>query len=336
MSEAPLDAQSTVERSDVVPSGGAGRRGPLRRLYGVKQWLYAGGRPRLSARLMNQLSARLYSAGVLSPARAMTLEVVGRRSGRPISFPVVVVDLDGQRYVVSMLGAGANWVRNVRAAAGRAVLVRRGRRQVRLVEVAVGQRAPILRRYLQVAPGARPHVPVDARAPLADFERVAQDFPVFRVDPAATEPSARPGLELVARMTVRPGMRTGFLAQAAECVRSAREQDTDTLRYDWYLSTDGTRCEVRESYGGVAGLVEHRAHVGPALARLFADYADDHAMTVYGDPDPRLVELAERYGMSDAVTWMTRVAGLDDAGPGADPGDPGPRATGLTTPDRRS
>lgn len=43
--------------------------------------------------------------------------------------------------------------------------------------------APILRRYLQVAPGARPHIPVGRTAPLADFERVSSRYPVFRILP---------------------------------------------------------------------------------------------------------------------------------------------------------
>jgi hypothetical protein len=80
-----------------------------------------------------------------------------------------------------MLGANANWVSNVRAAGGHAVL-RHGRRErVRLDEVQPGERAPILRRYLQVAPGARPHMPVDRNAQLAEFDRIAGDYPVFWV-----------------------------------------------------------------------------------------------------------------------------------------------------------
>ncbi len=39
----------------------------------------------------------------------------------------------------------------------------------------------VLRRYLELAPGGRPHVPVDRRAPLAEFERVANRYPVFRI-----------------------------------------------------------------------------------------------------------------------------------------------------------
>jgi len=92
--------------------------------------------------------------------------------------------LDGERYLVSMLGRDVAWVRNVKAAAGHAVL-RHGRtEQVLLEEIAIEKRAPVLKAYLQRAPGARPHVPVNKDAPLAEFETIAQQIPVFRVLPA--------------------------------------------------------------------------------------------------------------------------------------------------------
>jgi deazaflavin-dependent oxidoreductase (nitroreductase family) len=159
------------------------RHGVTGWLYGIKQGMYRGNRPGLLARAMNWASAVQFSAGLLSPRRAVTMEVLGRRSGRLVRVPVVVTDFDGERYLVSMLGDDANWVRNVRAAGGLAVLSRGGREQVRLVEVDPGARAPILKRYLAVAPGARPHVPVDRTAPLAEFERIAKRFPVFRILP---------------------------------------------------------------------------------------------------------------------------------------------------------
>jgi deazaflavin-dependent oxidoreductase (nitroreductase family) len=152
-----------------------------RRLYWVKRWMYRGGRPGRLAQVMNRFWAIQFSAGRLSPKRAMTLEVPGRRTGRIISFPVVVADHQGERYLVAMLGNEANWVLNVRAAGQRAVLERGRREQVLLEEVATDARAPILRRYLAVAPGARPHLPVDRRAPLEEFARIADQFPVFRV-----------------------------------------------------------------------------------------------------------------------------------------------------------
>jgi hypothetical protein len=82
-----------------------------------------------------------------------------------------------------MLGANTNWVRNLTAADGQAVL-RHGRQElIHLQEIPVADRAPVLRRYLQVAPGGRPHIPVDRRADLAEFERIAAEYPVYRIQP---------------------------------------------------------------------------------------------------------------------------------------------------------
>jgi hypothetical protein len=90
-----------------------------------------------------------------------------------------------------MLGQNVNWVRNVRAAGGRAVLRHGGREAVRLDEVDPGARAPILRRYLALAPGARAHIPVDRRAPLEEFEPIAAQIPVFRITPDQPDPESR-------------------------------------------------------------------------------------------------------------------------------------------------
>ncbi len=125
------------------------------------RWLYKAGRPNKFARPRNQAAATAFAAGSW-PRRAATLDVRGRASGRVVSLPVVTTDYDGERYLVSMPGEDVNWVRNVRAAGGAAVL-RHGRREaVRLVEVPAQSRAPILRRYLELAPAAGPHLPADA------------------------------------------------------------------------------------------------------------------------------------------------------------------------------
>ncbi|MGK8507620.1 nitroreductase family deazaflavin-dependent oxidoreductase [Nocardia asiatica] len=131
------------------------------------RWLYRTGRPNLFVRIRNRLSARVFAAGI-APRLVAALGVRGRRSKRVIWFPVVLTEFCGQRYVVSMLGKNANWVRSVAAAEGHALLRPGDSEEVRLKEVDSGQRAAILRRYVRMAPGARPHIPVGPDAPLAD------------------------------------------------------------------------------------------------------------------------------------------------------------------------
>jgi hypothetical protein len=148
----------------------------------LKRWLYRGGHPHTLAKILNWGWAILHSLGIY-PGRWVTLQVAGRKSGKIVSFPLAMTTMNGERYLVSMLGQDANWVRNVRAAGGKARLVHGIREQVHLVEVDCNQRAPVLKAYLQLAPGARPHIPVDKAAPIAEFERIAARFPVFRIDP---------------------------------------------------------------------------------------------------------------------------------------------------------
>src|SRR5512136_1413212 len=148
--------------------------------YRGKQWLYRGQRPGWIAKILNRMWANAASKNVM-PNGLVTLQVIGRKSGRIVSFPLVMVTVDRQRYLASMLGDNTQWVRNVRASGGKAVLRSGGREEVQLEEIPASQRAPILKAYLQIASGARPHVSVDKDAPLAEFEKIAATHPVFRL-----------------------------------------------------------------------------------------------------------------------------------------------------------
>ena len=158
-----------------------------------KRWLYHGQRPNWIAKILNRAWAAVASSGVASNY-LVALEVTGRKSGRTISLPLVMAVVDGQRYLVSMLGDDVHWVQNVRATGGRAVLRSGGREEVQLEEVPADQRAPILRAYLQRAPGARPHVPLNKDAALEEFQRVGAAFPVFRIASKTVQPAQSCGL----------------------------------------------------------------------------------------------------------------------------------------------
>ena len=107
--------------------------------------------------------------------------------------------------------------------------------------------------------------------------------------------------EVTARLRIREGELEGFKRQAAEMMRLTRELDTKTLRYDWFLSKDGTECEVREAYVDADGLLEHAQHVFEAREELFRKYAHDHDMTLYGEPSPALAALMEQ--LADVVPF---------------------------------
>ena len=117
--------------------------------------------------------------------------------------------------------------------------------------------------------------------------------------------------EVSAHLTVRAGCLEAFKKQAAECIRITKEKDTRTLRYDWFLSTDGTECEVREAYTGPEGLVEHNRNILEARNKLFRDYADNHFMTLYGELSPVLLDLLKTHQVG--FKWFSFVQGLDSS-----------------------
>jgi len=147
----------------------------------LHRWMYRDGHPNRLAKILNRFSAILHSLGI-SPNYLVTLEVVGRKSGKITSFPLVMTIINGERYLVSMLGEEINWVQNIRATKGKAQLQHGISEQVLLKEVDVRQRAPILKAYLKHAPGARPHISVSKDAPISEFEKIASKYPVFRLE----------------------------------------------------------------------------------------------------------------------------------------------------------
>jgi hypothetical protein len=146
----------------------------------LRRWLYQGKRPNWIAKQVNQLVARMYGLGIGS-TYSVTLEIIGRKSGKILSLPLIIAIVDGQRYVVSMLGENSQWVQNVRAAGGEAALRSGQRELVRLEELPTEQRAPIIKAYLQHATGARAHFPISVDAPLDEIEKIANQYPVFHV-----------------------------------------------------------------------------------------------------------------------------------------------------------
>ena len=117
--------------------------------------------------------------------------------------------------------------------------------------------------------------------------------------------------EARAHLKVRDGQLEGFKRQAAEMMRVTREKDTGTLAYDWFLSKDGTECEVHETYVDADALVEHALNVREARAAMFAQFAYDHKMAFYGDPSPRLIALVNKIGVD--AEWFTFFQALEPA-----------------------
>ena len=107
-----------------------------------------------------------------------------RSSAQLRSVVLVAADYEGHRYLVSMLGEGSEWVQNLRAAGGLALMKRGQSYPVLLTEIPPHERAPILKAWCQVATSGRQHLPISHHDPVSAFEAIAGDYPVFRIDSA--------------------------------------------------------------------------------------------------------------------------------------------------------
>jgi hypothetical protein len=120
------------------------------------------------------------------------LEVRGRRSGRIISLPVDLLELDGRRYLVCARG-NSNWVRNARAA-GKVVLVRALRRRHYAVrELPFEVRPLVLKAYLErFATEVQRFFPVPKGSAVEAFADPARHYPVFGLQPLSSHHGTTP------------------------------------------------------------------------------------------------------------------------------------------------
>jgi deazaflavin-dependent oxidoreductase (nitroreductase family) len=135
--------------------------------------------------VFNRAVAFLTRHGV-SVLGSRVLAVKGRSSGQWRTTPVNLLQVDGDRYLVSPRGEG-QWVRNIRAAGGGELRVGKKVEPFRAVEVADDDKPAVLRPYLKrwkfeigvFFEG------VGADASDDELRAIAPRHPVFRVVPPA-------------------------------------------------------------------------------------------------------------------------------------------------------
>lgn len=134
----------------------------------------------LSRRLLNPVVGALAARGIV-PGDTAVLAVPGRVSGRTRTVPLTPVGIDGRRHLVSPRGE-TDWVRNLRAAGGRAELRSGGRSEpVRAVELEPAAASVVLRAYVRGLGRAAGLLFDDVTAASSDteFAAAAPRHPVF-------------------------------------------------------------------------------------------------------------------------------------------------------------
>lgn len=113
-------------------------------------------------------------------------------------------------------------------------------------------------------------------------------------------------ITLVPVFAIRPGRTEDFKAAAALVIERVKGEP-DTLRYDQYLSDDGTRAMNIEVFRDAAAFVHHNRNVADLLPAQF-DAGPVVSLQVIGEPDDAMrQELA-----AVAVTWMMPLGSIGE------------------------
>jgi quinol monooxygenase YgiN len=102
-------------------------------------------------------------------------------------------------------------------------------------------------------------------------------------------------VHFVVSFTIHDGKLAAFEGVAQEMIAGSAKE-VGTLAYDWYYSSDRTRCRLIERYTDANAVVAHLT--GPVLDLVpkLLKAAGLTSFEVYGDPGPKGAEILAGYG----------------------------------------
>jgi deazaflavin-dependent oxidoreductase (nitroreductase family) len=131
-------------------------------------------------RFINRMMTRMIQWNI-APRNTYLMTVVGRKTGKPYTTPVTLVERNGKRWLISPYGE-VNWGKNARAS-GEVSLYRAGKTEtLKIREQDSEKSAPILKEYINLEGIVRPYFDVKPDSPIEDFEAEASKHPVFLLE----------------------------------------------------------------------------------------------------------------------------------------------------------
>jgi quinol monooxygenase YgiN len=115
-------------------------------------------------------------------------------------------------------------------------------------------------------------------------------------------------VEKVVRLTVSfsvtEAQMNDFKSIAAQMTDGARSEP-GTLGYEWFVGGDGRKFRLVETYVDAAAIEAH--FMGPVVQQLvpkLAAVSSVDGFEIYGDPGPKVAEMASAFGASIYQYWM--------------------------------
>jgi quinol monooxygenase YgiN len=101
---------------------------------------------------------------------------------------------------------------------------------------------------------------------------------------------------LLVELTIHDG-RLDVFKSIAKQMTAGSQVEAGTLGYEWYLSSDGKRCRLVESYATADDVLAH--FTGPVVQQLVPKLIEQARLDrfeVYGDPGPKAAAMLVGFG----------------------------------------
>ena len=115
-------------------------------------------------------------------------------------------------------------------------------------------------------------------------------------------------IQVSAKIKIPRGKIIEFKEAAADYINQVKEKDTRTLQADWFLSSDGTECEIREAYEDSEAVLKHQSNLPDLIMTIFGKFGTPYEVTIYGNPSTEVLESARAGGLD--VKLFSLLTGL--------------------------
>jgi hypothetical protein len=73
------------------------------------------------------------------------------------------------------------------------------------------------------------------------------------------------------------------------------------LQWDWFLSSDMTECEIRETYESSEAALTHQSNLQESIKTIFEKFGAPYSVTIYGNPSSEVLQNARAGGLDAKV-----------------------------------
>ncbi len=94
----------------------------------------------------------------------------------------------------------------------------------------------------------------------------------------------------IVEVKIKPNQFDNFLKVAREMSEVVKSKEPGALNYEWTISPDSTMCYILERYATTEAAMVHMKVFQDEFADKFNEVVEMTGFTVYGKPDPELIE----------------------------------------------